>query len=104
VLPASVTPPSTPLADGRTQRSPDVVAQAVPQAPQFWSVVSGTQTPLQTARSGPEQSTHTLARQVTPAPVHAPARPASIEAPPSPVAAAAQHGCPGAPQATHTLA
>ena len=38
------------------------------------------------------------------APLHEPARPASIEVPPSPAAAPAQHGCPGAPHATQVPA
>ena len=52
--PSGVVPPSAgPPADARTQRSPEVIAHAVPQPPQFSSVVSGTHTPLQTVRSGP---------------------------------------------------
>jgi len=102
--PASLTPPSTPLAAVRVQRSPEVVAQALPQAPQFWSVVSDTHWPLQIAWVGPEQSTQVLARHATPAPLQVPARPASMEVPPSPAAAPAQQGWPGAPQATQVPA
>ncbi|MDB4932661.1 MAG: hypothetical protein JWM10_5145, partial [Myxococcaceae bacterium] len=99
----SLTPPSAPPADGRVQRSPTLVAQVIPQAPQFWSVVRSTHAPLQTACVGPEQSTQLFARQVA-VPVQVPPAPASIEVPPSPATAPAQHGWPGAPQATQTLA
>jgi hypothetical protein len=101
--PASLTPPSPPLVEGRVQRSPTFVAQAMPQAPQFWSVVRSTHAPLQTACVGAEQSMHVFARQMA-VPVQEPARPASMEVPPSAVTEPEQHGCPGAPHATQTLA
>jgi hypothetical protein len=99
VKPASPAPASAPLA-GRTQRS--AAAQVVPQAPQFWSVVSSVQAPLQIACVGPEQLTHVFARHVA-VPEQVPARPASIEVPPSPATEPEQHGWPGAPHATQTL-
>ena len=94
---ATWTPPSTPLVAPRVQRSPAAVAQVAPHAPQFWSVVIEMHRPLQTARSGPEQSTHEPDRQASPALLQ------TLPAPPS-VDGSAQQRCPAAPHGTQVPA
>jgi len=94
---ATWTPPSTPLVAPRVQRSPAAVAQVAQHAPQFWSVVIEMHRPLQTARSGPGQSTQMLDRQARPVLLH------TLPAPPS-VDGSAQQRCPAAPHATQVPA